>query len=53
MKERDVSTILSILAIGIREIESEKLFAEFEIDNLKKEITELKKQLEEKSNVEN
>lgn len=51
MNEKNMATILEILAIGIREIQTEKLFAEFEIDNLKKEIAELKKEHEEKNNV--
>ena len=53
MKEKDLATILSILAIGIREIETEKTFAQFEIEALNAEIAELKKKLEEKNNVEN
>ena len=49
MNEKDIATILATLAIGIREIESEKFFAKFEIDNLKAEIKELKKKLEKKN----
>ena len=52
MNEKDIATILATLAIGIREIESEKFFAKFEIDNLKAEIKELKKKLEEKNDAE-
>lgn len=52
MKERDIATILATLAIGIRELETEKYFAQLEIENLKLEVAELKKKLEEKTNAE-
>lgn len=52
MKEKDIATILATLAIGIRELETEKFFAQLEIENLKTEIAELRKKLEENTNVE-
>lgn len=53
MKEKDITTILETLAIGIRELETEKYFAQLEIENLNAEIKELKKKLGEKSNGKN
>ena len=52
MREKDFITILETLAKGIRELETEKLLKEFEIDRLKATIAELNEKLEEKTNVE-
>lgn len=52
MKEIDVTTILETLAKGIRELETEKILKELEIDRLKAKIVELEKKLKENTNVE-
>lgn len=52
MRETDITTILETLAKGIRELETEKILKELEIDRLKATIAELRKKLEENTNVE-
>lgn len=52
MRETDITTILETLAKGIRELETEKLLKDLEIDRLKATVAELKKELEEKNDAE-
>ena len=52
MRERDIVTILETLAKGIRELETEKLLKELEIDRLKATVAELREKLEERNDAE-